>query len=79
MIPFENTLPYDEQMGDLYAQQCPYCHQKHVLLPIRPEELPDIHDGKKRLLVFPCCNSSVTIVDADSDYLLANKKLPRLP
>lgn len=72
MIPFENTIPYDEMMGDLYVEDCPFCQTHHVRLPIKPKERPLIHDGKKRLLVFPCCNHRVTIVDCDSDYLLAD-------
>ncbi|WP_028546840.1 hypothetical protein [Paenibacillus taiwanensis] len=72
MIPFKNTLPYDEIMGDLFAQQCPFCKQENVLLPIKPKELALIHEGKKRLLVFPCCSNRITIVDADQDYLLAD-------
>jgi len=27
------------------------------------------------MLVFPCCHSRLRIVDADSDYLLANRPL----
>ncbi|EJW15022.1 hypothetical protein M5X00_23795 [Paenibacillus alvei] len=75
MIPFENTLPYDHVMGDLYVSSCPFCHKDNVLLPIKPSELPDIHDGKKRLLVFPCCRNRLVIVDADSDYLLADRAI----
>ncbi|MDT8979505.1 MULTISPECIES: hypothetical protein [Paenibacillus] len=75
MIPFENTLPYDQLMGDLYISTCPFCKKDNVLLPIKPNELPDIHDGKKRLLVFPCCRNRLVIIDADNDYLLANRAI----
>ncbi|UHA74653.1 hypothetical protein [Paenibacillus sp. 481] len=71
MIPLANTLPYDEQMGDIIAQ-CPFCGQDHVLLPLKPKDITIIQGGKKHLLVFPCCHHRVTIVDADQDYLLAN-------
>jgi hypothetical protein len=75
VIPFERTWPYDIIMKDIYVPSCPFCGSENVLLPIRPMELGDIRTGKKKLLVFPCCHSRVTIVDADQDYLLADTKL----
>ncbi|QAY66787.1 hypothetical protein [Paenibacillus protaetiae] len=75
MIPFERTWPYDIIMNDIYAPSCPFCGQDNVLLPIRPEEIEDIHHGKKKLLVFPCCHSRITVVDMDSDYILAAQRL----
>ena len=78
MIPFENTIPYDEMMGDLFVEACPFCSKKHVLLPIKPAELQLIRDGKKRLLVFPCCHHRVTIINADQDYLLADRSMRSL-
>ncbi|MBJ6361418.1 hypothetical protein ACFOQM_08980 [Paenibacillus sp. GCM10012307] len=77
MIPFENCIPYDRVMNDIYVPQCPFCKADNVLLPMRPKELPDIRDGKKRLVIFPCCHARVTVIDTDSDYLLTNKKVPR--
>lgn len=75
MIPFEQTWPYDIIMGDVYVTSCPYCDEENVLLPLRPAEFQDIQDGKKRLLVFPCCHSSVSIIDLDQDYLLMDRTL----
>lgn len=75
MIPFERTWPYDLIMNDIYTPSCPFCKEENVLLPIRPEEIADIHDGKKRLMVFPCCHSRITIVDMDSDYMMATQRL----
>lgn len=73
MIPLENTIPYDEMMGDLFVESCPFCKEKNVLISIKPHEIQLIRDGMKRLLVFPCCIHKVTIVDADQDYLLADR------
>ncbi|MGO4532011.1 hypothetical protein AB4Z30_23270 [Paenibacillus sp. 2TAF8] len=73
MIPFENSWPYDVIMGDIYVQQCPYCSANNVLLPLKPKELIRIREGKKKLLVFPCCNSSMTVIDTDNDYLLSSR------
>ncbi|GGD76773.1 hypothetical protein [Paenibacillus nasutitermitis] len=75
MIPFDRTWPYDLLMKDLYVPSCPFCGADNVLLPMRPKELADVRSGKKRLLVFPCCNGRVTVVDADQDYLLTDTKL----
>ncbi|WP_270169233.1 hypothetical protein [Paenibacillus sp. SYP-B4298] len=77
MIPFENCIPYERIMNDLYVSSCPSCKQDNVLLPLRPSDLQEIQDGKKRLLVFPCCHYRPTIIDADQDYLLANSRVPR--
>lgn len=77
MIPFENTWPYERIMGDLYVSECPFCKAENVLLLLKPNELSHIQDGKKRLLVMPCCHGRMTIVDADQDYLLADGPLRR--
>lgn len=75
MIPFANTWPYETIRQDVYVDVCPFCHAEKVLMPLKVKDLPPIHDGRKRLLVFPCCHASVTIVDVDRDYLLADRKL----
>jgi hypothetical protein len=75
MIPFANTWPYETIRKDLYVDRCPFCSAERVLLPLKPEDLPSIRDGRKHLLVFPCCHGSVRVVDADRDYLLTDRKL----
>lgn len=77
MIPLENTWPYEIMMGDIYVSECPFCDAENVLIPLKPSELPIIRDGKKRLLVFPCCHSKITIIDADQDYLLTDGPLAK--
>ncbi|WP_261304598.1 hypothetical protein [Paenibacillus andongensis] len=72
MIPFANTWPYDIIMKDIYVAECPFCHSPNVLLPLKINELTSIHEGKKKLLVFPCCHNKLTLVDTDRDYLLAD-------
>jgi hypothetical protein len=44
-----------------------------VLLPLKPRELKTIHEGKKKLLVFPCCGNKLHVLDCDNDYLLTDK------
>jgi len=75
MIPFQNTWPYETMGDDVYVTECPFCGAANVILPLKKKKLPDIRDGKKHLLVFPCCKNSVYIVDVDTDYLLAHKRL----
>lgn len=75
MIPFENTWPYERMGDDLYFATCPYCGTNDVLLPFHKKEISEIQSGTKMLLVIPCCNSSVKVIDADEDYLLTNTKL----
>ncbi|GAA0136533.1 hypothetical protein YSY43_33740 [Paenibacillus sp. YSY-4.3] len=72
MIPFERALPYDIFMGDVYAPKCPFCGQENVLLSLKPQEVQSVHEGKKKLLVFPCCKNKLTLLDSDSDYLLTD-------
>lgn len=72
MIPFERAFPYDIVMGDVYVHECPFCQQNHVLLPIKPKEIIMAHEGKKKLLVFPCCGNRVSVLDSDNDYLLTD-------
>lgn len=72
MIPFEKALPYDILMGDVYVQECPFCQKEHILLPLKPRDIVLVHEGKKKLLVFPCCHNKVTLLDSDQDYLLTD-------
>ncbi|GAB2676135.1 hypothetical protein ACFQWB_08505 [Paenibacillus thermoaerophilus] len=79
MIPFRNTWPYEMMEGQLYVQECPYCGQGPVLLPLKAKELDDIRGmRKKRLIVFPCCHTPMQIVDADDDYLLSSKPVRKV-
>lgn len=75
MIPFSHTWPYETIRHDIYVDYCPFCSAEKVLLPLKVKDLKTIQEGRKRLLVFPCCHSSLTVVDADRDYLLADRKL----
>ncbi|MFH5181762.1 hypothetical protein ACHHV8_03535 [Paenibacillus sp. TAB 01] len=75
MIPFENTWPYEIIQQDIYVNECPFCSESNVLLPIKKKDLPELSRGVKRLLVFPCCHNRVTLMDADRDYLLAKQPL----
>jgi hypothetical protein len=78
MIPFENTLPYDVIINDYYVQQCPFCYSEQILLPLKKKEIPDIQNGKKKHLVFPCCYAKLTIVDMDDDYMLADSTVRKM-
>ncbi|GAA3409301.1 hypothetical protein ACFFNY_09365 [Paenibacillus hodogayensis] len=75
MIPFENTLPYETIGKDIYLHECPFCGAGSVLLPLRTIDLQPIREGRKRLIVFPCCREKITAIDADRDYLLADKPI----
>lgn len=75
MIPFSHTWPYDVYGNDVVVSECPYCQASNVILPMRKKELKDIREGKKKLLVFPCCKGSLYVVDTDADYLLADRRL----
>ncbi|ACX67698.1 hypothetical protein C7121_11215 [Paenibacillus glucanolyticus] len=75
MIPFSNTWPYDVVGNDVYVHSCPFCGTDNVLLPMKPKELVSVREGKKKLLIFPCCHNKVTVLDSDIDYLLTDQRL----
>jgi len=76
LIPLRNTLPYDVMMQDVVAQECPFCRSSNVRLPLTPEDVLAMYGGaRKRMLVFPCCQGTLRIIDADRDYLLANRAI----
>ncbi|MFD0588599.1 hypothetical protein ACFQZE_11340 [Paenibacillus sp. GCM10027627] len=77
MHPFQNAWPYEKIMNDLYVSACPFCDAENILIPLKPAELQSIQDGKKRILVFPCCHGKATLVDADGDYLLTDAPLSK--
>lgn len=78
LIPFERTWPYEIIMNDIYVHECPFCKASNILIPLKKRELTSIHEGQKKLLVFPCCHNKVMIVDTDRDYLLTNQPLRRM-
>lgn len=76
MIPLRNSLPYDIVRNEVFAQDCPFCLRSHVLLPIKPDDVRDMYGGSRKItLIFPCCHGSLRIIDADQDYLLANRPI----
>jgi len=76
MIPFRNSWPYDKIGNDVYVQECPFCRSNNVLLPIKAGDVASLYGGARKLtLVFPCCYNKLRLVDADGDYLLANRPL----
>jgi hypothetical protein len=77
MIPFRNTWPYETIREDVYIHECPFCQKANVLLPLKKKDLQTIHEGRKWLIVFPCCHEKVTAIDVDTDYILADLPLRR--
>ncbi|WP_256759770.1 hypothetical protein [Cohnella sp. WQ 127256] len=76
MIPLRNCLPYDIIMNDVFVQECPFCKRSNVLIPLKPNDIKDMYGGaRKIMLVFPCCHGSLRLIDADQDYLLANRPI----
>ncbi|TVX98716.1 hypothetical protein [Cohnella terricola] len=76
MIPLSNSLPYDILMKDVIVHECPFCRSSHVRLPITPDDIQSMYGGaRKKMIVFPCCHGSVRIIDADRDYLLADRPI----
>lgn len=79
MIPFRQTMPYETIQGDVYVHECPFCQRSNVMLPLKKKHLQTIHEGRKWLIVFPCCHEKVTAIDADTDYILTDRILRTIP
>lgn len=77
MIPFNRALPYDIFTKDVYIPACPFCGQEQVLIPIKPAEIQAAHEGKKKLVVFPCCHNKLFVTDSDQDYLMTDTIVKR--
>lgn len=75
MVPFSNTWPYETIGQDIYVELCPFCKRERILLPLKVKDLLPIQEGRKKLLVFPCCHGSFHVMDVDRDYLLADRRL----
>ncbi|WP_246589128.1 hypothetical protein [Desertibacillus haloalkaliphilus] len=75
MIPFENAWPYERMYDDIYIQECPYCGSENVLTNMKQEMLERAKEGIKTLLIMPCCNGRMTILEADDDYFWTNESL----
>ncbi|MCA0986634.1 hypothetical protein [Guptibacillus algicola] len=68
MTSFNHTLPYDRMMGDVYVNECPFCHSENVLTPMTERDFEQGLQEIKTRLVMPCCNGKVHIVKIDDDY-----------
>lgn len=73
MVPFDRTWPYETLGSDVYVRECPFCQASEVFLPMKTAELTEVHEGKRKLLIFPCCYNRLKLVDADADFLLADR------
>jgi hypothetical protein len=74
-IPFENTWPYEKQMGDVYFTACPYCSAENVLTNLSNNGLNRAKEGVKVRINLPCCHQTMVILEADDDYFWTNESL----
>ncbi|WP_332695740.1 hypothetical protein [Halalkalibacter lacteus] len=77
VIPFVNTWPYERLFGDIYLQNCPFCHSDNVLTNMKKSEFKRAQEGIKTVLILPCCNEKMTILEVDQDYFWTDKQLRR--
>ncbi|WP_078429995.1 hypothetical protein [Alkalihalobacterium alkalinitrilicum] len=75
VIPFENTWPYEKIMNDIYLSECPYCEAENVLIHLKARDLQRAKESIKTIVVMPCCNHKMTILEADDDYFWTDEKL----
>ncbi|SDH62682.1 hypothetical protein SAMN05192534_10874 [Alteribacillus persepolensis] len=75
LIPFENTWPYEKLGNDIYIEKCPYCSEDHVLTDLKVDDVEEMKDEVKKLLVMPCCHANMTIIQADDDYFWTTEPL----
>ncbi|MFC0469613.1 hypothetical protein ACFFHM_03485 [Halalkalibacter kiskunsagensis] len=77
VIPFVNTWPYERLFDDIYIQNCPFCHTDNVLTNMKKSEFKRAQEGIKTVLILPCCNGKLTILEVDQDYFWTDKQLRR--
>ncbi|WP_059105856.1 hypothetical protein [Shouchella shacheensis] len=77
VLPFSHTWPYDVQGKDIYFESCPFCGTDHVLTHMKMRDLKLAKEHRKVNLVMPCCHEVMTILEADNDYMWANRPLRR--
>ncbi len=75
VIPFGHSWPYEKMMGDIYFHVCPYCKAENVLTGMKKREFENAKEGIKTILIVPCCNGRMTILQADDDYFWTNEQL----
>ncbi|GAF64916.1 hypothetical protein [Alkalihalobacillus trypoxylicola] len=75
VIPFINTWPYEKQINDIYIHTCPYCDEEQVLTHMKTRDLARAKEGFKVILIMPCCNEKMTILEADDDYFWTDQPL----
>ncbi|MBP3949894.1 hypothetical protein [Bacillus suaedae] len=75
MIPFINTWPYERLFDDIYIQTCPFCGADNVLTNMKKSEFKRAQESIKTILIMPCCNARMTILEADQDYFWTDKPL----
>ncbi|CAM4016543.1 hypothetical protein [Alkalicoccus chagannorensis] len=67
-IPFENTWPYEQQMGDIYLEPCPFCGEGRILTNMSQEALGRAKEGIKTRIQLQCCRETMVVLEADDDY-----------
>lgn len=75
MLSFKNTWPYERVANDIYFNECPYCRENNILLPIQKRDFLNATEGVKTHLVLPCCHQKMTILHADEDYFWSDERL----
>ncbi|GAE27918.1 hypothetical protein JCM9140_4085 [Halalkalibacter wakoensis JCM 9140] len=75
VIPFVNSWPYERLYDDIYLQTCPFCGSENVLTNMKNKDFKRAEEGIKTILILPCCNGKLTILEADEDYFWTDKQL----
>lgn len=75
MLTFHNSWPYERVMNDIYFEECPFCHESPVLIPMKKEAVKGAFEGIKTEIVMPCCHGKIIVESMDADYIWSAERL----
>ncbi|MFC7394296.1 hypothetical protein [Scopulibacillus cellulosilyticus] len=75
MYNFHHTWPYENVMGEIYLNECPFCHKSSVLIHMKKDDFEKALDEVKTHVVLPCCHEKLVILKMDDDYIWSDRPL----
>jgi hypothetical protein len=75
LLDFHHTWPYERVANDIYFEECPFCHESPVLIPIKKKAVDNAFEGIRTHIVMPCCHEKIVVASMDQDYVWATRVL----
>ncbi|MBM7646081.1 hypothetical protein JOD45_002306 [Scopulibacillus daqui] len=75
MYNFHHTWPYEKMMGEIYLNECPFCHESSVHIHMKKDDFEKAFEEVKTHVVMPCCHEKLVILKMDDDYIWSDRPL----